>query len=233
MKAMSDEENAEQGAHGLRDVIPFLRDADHLFDQLEGQAALVHEAASLFAHPTNDDADKLARIEQDVARLSNAIEQYLQHAYALKIDREVLYEASSHLSGVFTHVLRGARTPPIARSGASSTPGATEAVAMEWRTKLVDMIVRSIAGIAKAVGGLRTNDHVLIARVARELRDLARDTNRAYDDALAALIDVNGGNVDDGPTLTREAFALEELKHIIRRCAAAGEYLAYVAVKLS
>lgn len=226
---MSNEEKAEH-AHGLRDVIPFLRDADQLFEHLEQQAALVQEGATLFARPEKDQTSTFERIEQEANRLSNEIEQYLQHAYALKIDRDVLYEISSHLNTVLTPIIRSARTE---RSAAGPRPGTTETVAIAWTTTLAKRIADEVGQMVKAVSRLRENDHVLIAQIARELREHSRETNRAYDDALAALLDANGGNSADGATLTREAFALEDVKHIIKRCGEMAEYLALVAVKLS
>ncbi len=208
-----------------RSALALFRDRGFLFDRLDRLAALVHEAADALPGLARSDQTTHAAttmigvIEAESVRVTVDIEEGLRRTFSLSVDRADVHELAAHLTGVLGLVARSVRTgfgPAIAGS--------------EPTARLVDLLVRSTSGIAPGVAALRTNDHVVMSQVARELRTLQRDAGVAHDDALAALLREDGR---DARELTRTAFALEDLKQTTRRCGETAAFLAYLAVKLA
>lgn len=198
-----------------------------LFDRFDRLAALCNEGALELAGllAKSDGANPAIAVdllEAESIRVSIDIEESLRRALSLAIDRHDLHELSAHLTGVLALIAHTVRSG-LGTSAASLSES-------EATTRLVDLLVRSTEGIAQAVAALRTNDHVLMSRIARDLRTLQRDASIAHDDALAWLL---AREDQAARELTRASFVLDDLKQTMRRCGTTASFLSYVAVKLA
>jgi uncharacterized protein Yka (UPF0111/DUF47 family) len=155
------------------------------------------------------------------------MEEALAKTFVTPIDREDLHKLSSELDTVL-----------------DLTNGAIRACVMlgvdeptEAMRKLIDIIVRCTKTIDEAVPKLRKHAYTEIVTTARELRQIEKEADAVYRQAVSELFrsESQGGafraGASDARVLIREKTVLEDLENAIDQCDSIADTLANLAVK--
>jgi uncharacterized protein Yka (UPF0111/DUF47 family) len=209
---------------GLQDVVRwFLPKEDHFYDFLEGQAGHARAAAKAMCGLRNGESldevrGKISQIEHDADKQFHSLEDALAQTFVTPIDREDLQQMGSELDDVvdFTNaairaaVLVGIKelTPPM--------------------HKLVDVLVEATTELEKGVLLLRRHQYESIREPVAKVRQLEKDGDQIYREAIRALFDDASA---DAKQILREKEILEDLENAIDRCDLVGGTLANLAVK--
>jgi uncharacterized protein len=219
---------------GVQDVIRwFMPKEDHFYGFLERQAKVAHEGAKALAKfSTNGTTAKEARdavqkIEHEGDGIVREMEEALAKTFVTPIDREDLQKLSSELDTVLD-LTNGAIRACFLLGVEKPT---------EPMKKLIEIIVRCTTKIDEAIPKLRKHQYAEIVAVARELRQIEKEGDIIYREALSALFkpDAAGGAyreaANDARVLIREKTVLEDLENAIDQCDSIADTLANLAVK--
>jgi predicted phosphate transport protein (TIGR00153 family) len=210
---------------GLQDVIRFfLPKEEHFYDFLEKQAKVAHQGAMALATFTdNGNTAEEARTavqkcEHEGDAIVHEMEEALAKTFVTPIDREDLQRLSSELDTVL-----------------DLTNGAIRACAMlgvstptEPMKKLAKILVDCTHRLDVVVPKLRRHEYAEIVAVARELRQIEKDADTVYREAISVLFH---DAAVDAKQLIREKTVLEDLENAVDQCDSIGDFLANLAVK--
>jgi uncharacterized protein Yka (UPF0111/DUF47 family) len=218
----------------LQKVIRFLLPReDHFYDFIERQAQAAHTGAQAIAQFARNGTsaetarEAVQRAEHEGDRIVHEMEEALARTFVTPIDREDLHKLSSELDNVLdltnaairACVMLGVHTP-------------TEAM-----KQLIEHIVLCTERINVAIPRLRTHDYAAIVITARELRQLEKDADNVYRQAISDLFRDNQAGLPlwagsaDARVLIREKTVLEDLENAIDACDAIADTLTNLAIK--
>jgi uncharacterized protein Yka (UPF0111/DUF47 family) len=209
---------------GLQDIVRWFVPREHQFyDFLEGQAAVAHEGAIAlrrFKEGSTADAvrEEVQELEHKGDKLSHEMEDALATTFVTPIDREDLQKLSSQLDDILD-LSNGA----IRAASLYGVDKPTEPMG-----KLMDVLAQCTDVLKKTMPNLRKHAYTEIAEAARTIRQLEKDGDTIYRNAVSVLFkDVNV----DAKNLMREKAVLEDLENAIDHCEQVGATLANLAVK--
>jgi len=209
---------------GIQDMVRWLLPReDHFYDYLEKQSSVARDAAKCLlgfkeGKPSAEVRASVQVLEHKGDKIVHQMELALAKTFVTPIDREDLQKLSSELDDIL-----------------DLTNGAVRAAALygvekptEPMLKLMDVLLRATRALAKAMPKLRKHDYEAVLEVSRAVRELEKEGDGIYRDAVSALF------LDpavDAKQLLREKAVLEDLEEAIDHCEHVGETLATLAVK--
>lgn len=209
----------------LQDLIRWLLPReDHFFDYLEQQADVAHEAAQAMARFREDGmtAEKLTEAVSELEHRGDAvvgdIEDALARTFVTPIDREDIHKLSNDLDDVVDLMNLAARTCHLLGVDRPTQP----------MLQLIDTLVEATRQIKEAVPMLRRRAYGHLTGLARTLRQLEKDGDQTFRQALKQLFQANNLDVRQ---LLREKEVLEDLENAIDCCDHVAETLGSLAIK--
>lgn len=210
---------------GIQDLIRVLLPReDHFYDFLEKQAKVAHAGALALAkftdngHSADEARAAVQKFEHEGDRIVHEMEEALAKTFVTPIDREDLQRLSSELDTVLDLTNGAIR--------ACTMLGVEEAT--EPMKKLVRIIVDCTRRIDEVMPLLRKNRYAELVVCARELRNIEKEADGIYREAISNLFK---DPAVDAKVLIREKTVLEDLENAIDQCDSIADILANLAVK--
>jgi len=210
---------------GIQDIIRLLLPKeDHFYDYLESQAKVAHDGALALAkftdngHSADEARAAVQAFEHEGDRIVHEMEEALAKTFVTPIDREDLQRLSSELDTVLDLTNGAIR--------ACTMLGVDKAT--EPMQKLVRIIVECTRRINEVMPMLRRNQYTELVHCARELRNIEKEGDLVYREAISKLFK---DPAIDAKVLIREKTVLEDLENAIDQCDSIADILANLAVK--
>lgn len=209
----------------LQSLIRFLVPReDHFYDYLEKQAVVAHEGAlalQAFTRPESS-AESVRKNVQELEHRGDAIvhdmEDALARSFVTPLDREDMQKLSMELDDILDLTNGAARACVLYGVHAPTEP----------MRKLIDKLAECTLVLKDAVPHLRTHKYTELRETGRTLRQLEKDGDAVYRDAVSQLF---LDDKVDAKKLIREREVLEDLENAIDHCEHVGSTLANLAVK--
>lgn len=210
---------------GIQDVIRFLLPReDHFYDFLEQQARAAAEGAKALAMFTEHDEPveraraAVQKCEHEGDAIVHAMEEALAKTFVTPIDREDLHRLSSELDTVLD-LTNGAIRACSMLGVDKPTPAMRQ---------LVKILLDCTHRIDIVMPKLRRHEYAEIVSCARELRQIEKEADTVYREAVSSLFK---DPAVDAKQLIREKTVLEDLENAIDQCDSIADVLANLAVK--
>jgi hypothetical protein len=210
---------------GLQDLVRwFLPREDRFYDFLERQAAAAHEGAITLAAFSADGAvlasvaESVQAVEHKGDAIVHELEDALAKTFVTPIDREDLQKLSSQLDDILDLTNSTARSC-VLFGVVRATP---------TMIALCEKLVACTLVLKDAVPNLRTHAYTSLIEASRECRQLEKEADLVYREAVRALF---ANEAIDARALLREKLVLEDLEKAIDRCEYVSDTLANLAVK--
>jgi uncharacterized protein Yka (UPF0111/DUF47 family) len=210
---------------GFQDFVRWiLPKEDHFYTYLESLATASHEAALALTKwkdpsiPTKSVCDAVQVIEHKADGIVVQLEDGLARTFVTPLDREDLHRLGSELDDVVDLSNLAARA--IVLYGVDRPT--------KEMTALIDVLVESTAVLKDSVPMLRHHKYAELVEAARTLRQLEKDADRAYRDAISRLFHDDS---IDAKTAMKQREVLEDLERAVDHCDHVAETLSNLAVK--
>jgi uncharacterized protein Yka (UPF0111/DUF47 family) len=203
---------------------------DHFYDYLESQAKAANEGAAALSRFTEGGetaaavADLVQKIEHQGDGMVHEMEEALARTFVTPIDREDLQKLSSELDDVLD-LMNGAIRACVMMGVSSPTQPMRD---------LVKILIRCTEKLLIAVPKLRKHEYNDIVLAARELRNIEKEADTIYREAVSDLFRIHTELTDpkiDPRILIREKTVLEDLENAVDQCDAIADTLTNLAVK--
>jgi len=197
---------------------------DHFYDYLEKQAAVAHEGALALAEFKKPEAsaESVRKNVQELEHRGDAfvhdMEEALARSFVTPLDREDLQKLSMELDDILDLTNGAVRACVLYGVQAPTEP----------MKQLIDKLTECTKVLRDAVPHLRTHKYTELRETGRALRQLEKDGDQVYRDAVSRLF------LDpavDAKQLIREREVLEDLENAIDHCEHVASTLANLAVK--
>lgn len=209
---------------GLQDMIRWiLPREDAFYSMLESHSVLVVEAAQALAEfskgvPAQRVHDNVQNLEHKADSIVYEIEDQLARVFVTPIDREDIQMLASALDDVIDLMNLTARTIML-----YGLPGPTPAM-----SELMQLLIKMTEMVRNELPALRTHEYARLIAVARELKQLEKEGDRIFRNAVSQLF--HDKNID-AKVLLRDKEVLEDLENAIDKCDMLAERLKHLAVK--
>lgn len=210
---------------GLQDFVRWiLPKEDHFYTYLEDLASASHEAALALAKwkdPATTPAsvcDEVQAIEHKADGIIEQLEDGLARTFVTPLDREDLHRLGSELDDVVDLANLAARAIVL-----YGVPRPTKEMTM-----LIDVLIESTTVLKTSVPKLRKHLYGDLVEAARTLRQLEKDADRAYRDAISQMFH---DDTVDVKTVLKHREVLEDLERAVDHCDHVAETLGNLAVK--
>jgi len=209
---------------GVQDLVRwFLPKEDHFYTFLEGQAREAREAVEVMVTLRKGESlsavrDKIAEIEHRGDKLFHDLEDALAETFVTPIDREDLQKIASELDDILDFTNAAIRASVLVGLREFSEP----------MNRLVDVLLTATTELEKGILLLRKHDYEGIRGPVGKVRQLEKDADNIYREAIRGLFDDESV---DAKQVLREKEILEDLENAVVRCDLVAGTLANLAVK--
>jgi predicted phosphate transport protein (TIGR00153 family) len=195
---------------------------DHFYDFLEGQAQTAYTAAQELLRLENEDIIAVCKTVKDLERVGDAfvkqMEKALAATFVTPIDREDLHWLSSELDDVLDFANSASQTCLLVGLERPTVP----------MVKLIQILNQVTKTLYRAILHLRTSGYTNVTAQAHIIRQLERDADVVFHDAIYALY--HNQDIDSKQVL-REEKVLENLENAIDHAKRVADLLLNLAVK--
>lgn len=197
---------------------------DHFFDFIERAAVCSWDAANAlaaFKEPTATAEGvrlKVQEVEHAGDKLVHEMEEALAKTFVTPIDREDLQQLSSEIDTITDLTNAAAR--------ACAWFGVTRPT--EPMVELMAKLVEATLVLKDAVPALRAHEYPRLVDCGRRLRQLEKDADLVYREAVSALF---RQDPFDCKSMFRDKQVLDDLENAIDHCERVGHLLVNLAVK--
>ncbi|MEI7893691.1 MAG: DUF47 family protein [Myxococcales bacterium] len=208
----------------LQDIVNwFLPHEEKFFDFLERQARVAHQGAqALRSFADGVSADKVRadvqQLEHDGDKIVHELEEALALTFVTPLDREDIQELCGTLDDVLDMTNGTVRACALYGVERATAP----------MTQLMSLLVACTALLAETMPNLRRNDYPTIVEACRKIRNLEKDADVVFRDAVSALF---RDPTIDAKVLLREKEVLEDLENAIDHCESVAETLIHLSIK--
>jgi predicted phosphate transport protein (TIGR00153 family) len=209
---------------GLQDFFrSLLPKEEKLFDLLEQQAGIAHQAAQALASfkdgLTVGEVGKLVQEQEHAGdKIVHEIEETLAKTYVTPIDREDIHSLSVELDDVTDLINQAARACEL-----TGVERPNEAM-----TEMMVVLVKCTGELTQALPMLRKRDYPGIFAAKARVRSLEKEGDRVHRSAISELF--RTAEID-AKVLLREREILEDLENALDHCERVADSLATLAVK--
>jgi predicted phosphate transport protein (TIGR00153 family) len=209
---------------GLQDMIRWILPREDVFySMLESHSVLVVEAAQALAKfGTGSSAEQVHERVRDLEHKADSIvyeiEDQLARVFVTPIDREDIQMLASALDDIIDLMNLTARTMML-----YGVPGPTPPM-----TELMQLLIKMTEMIRNELPALRTHEYNRLIAVARELKQLEKEGDRIFRNAVSELFHDKS---IDAKVLLRDKEVLEDLERAIDKCDMFAERAKHLAVK--
>ena len=208
----------------LQNIVRWLVPREHHFyDFLERQAETAHAGAIALARFKDGIAattvrDAVQALEHDGDKIAHEMEEAHAKTFVTPIDREDLHKLCTELDNILDLANGAIRAATLYGVAAPTPPMA----------KLMDILVECTSVLRTTMPRLRKHEYAEITEATRTLRQLEKDGDTIFRNAVSALFE---DPAIDAKKLLREKQVLEDLENAVDACEELGETLANLAVK--
>lgn len=206
---------------GIQDAIRWLlpRD-DHFYGFLEQQMEAAHEGALALAEAgtASQRSEHLNEVEHKGDSVVHQMEEALAKTYVTPIDREDLHRLSRELDDILDLTNGAARAAELLGQEEPTPP----------MRALADVLVKCTAVLSEAVPLLRQHKYDVIVKRSREVKELEKEADRIYREAVRALFHDDGV---EAKRVIREKTILDDVEAAIDACDRLASTLSNLAVK--
>jgi uncharacterized protein Yka (UPF0111/DUF47 family) len=210
---------------GIQNVIRLLvPKEEHFFDFVEKAAVYSWDAAVMLATFSQDGNTaeavrlKVQDIEHQGDKMVHDMEEALAKTFVTPIDREDLQRLSSEIDTITDLTNAAAR--------ACAWFGVVRPT--EPMVKLMNKLVECTAVLKEAVPALRAHEYPKLIDAGRALRQLEKDADTVYRDAVSKLY---RAEPFDARAMFRDKEVLDDLENAVDHCERVGHLLVNLAVK--
>ncbi|MBI2473603.1 DUF47 family protein [Candidatus Uhrbacteria bacterium] len=195
---------------------------DHFYDFLEGQAQTVYTAAQALLRLEHEDVAVVCKTVKDLERVGDAfvkqMEEALAATFVTPIDREDLHWLSSELDDVLDFANSASQTCLLVGLERPTVP----------MIKLIGILNQVTQTLYTTIVHLRANAYANVTEQAHIIRQLERDADVVFHEAIYALY--HNDDIDSKQVL-REEKVLENLENAIDHAKRVADLLLNLAVK--